>query len=118
MAASEKMFRILDLPVPAAGDQPFPADCSIRCENVGFSYDPGREVLKGVSLACPAGGFTALVGESGCGKIHPGGAAHREESWLYRLHHGGRRGALPPDAAGLLGNDTYISHRAIYSKAP
>mgnify|MGYP000261318277 CR=1 FL=1 len=68
MAASEKMFRILDLPVPAAGDQPFPADCSIRCENVGFSYDPGREVLKDVSLACPAGSFTALVGESGCGK--------------------------------------------------
>ena len=30
MAASEKMFRMLDLPVPAAGDQPFPEDCSIR----------------------------------------------------------------------------------------
>ena len=116
MAASEKMFRILDLPVPAAGDQPFPADCSIRCENVGFSYDPGREVLKGVSLACPAGGFTALVGESGCGK-----------STLAALLTGRNRGYTGSitvggvelsrlDAAGLLENVTYISHQSYLFK--
>ena len=112
MAASEKMFRILDLPVPAAGDQPFPADCSIRCEAVGFSYDPGREVLKGVSLACPAGSFTALVGESGCGK-----------STLAALLTGRNRGYTGSitvggvelsrlDEAGLLENVTYISHQS------
>ena len=112
MAASEKMFRILDLPVPAAGDQPFPADCSIRCEEVGFSYDPGREVLTGVSLACPAGSFTALVGESGCGK-----------STLAALLTGRNRGYTGSitvgsvelsrlDEAGLLENVTYISHQS------
>ena len=112
MAASEKMFRILDLPVPAAGDQPFPADCSIRCEEVGFSYDPGREVLTGVSLACPAGSFTALVGESGCGK-----------STLAALLTGRNRGYTGSitvggvelsrlDAEGLLENVTYISHQS------
>lgn len=112
MAASEKMFRILDLPVPAAGDQPFPADCSIRCEEVGFSYDPGREVLTGVSLACPAGGFTALVGESGCGK-----------STLAALLTGRNRGYTGSitvggvelsrlDEDGLLQNVTYISHQS------
>ena len=116
MAASEKMFRILDLPVPAAGDQPFPADCSIRCEEVGFSYDPGREVLAGVSLACPAGGFTALVGESGCGK-----------STLAALLTGRNRGYTGSitvggvelsrlDAAGLLENVTYISHQSYLFK--
>ena len=116
MAASEKMFRILDLPVPAAGDQPFPADCSIRCEEVGFSYDPGREVLTGVSLACPAGGFTALVGESGCGK-----------STLAALLTGRNRGYTGSitvggvelsrlDAAGLLENVTYISHQSYLFK--
>ena len=116
MAASEKMFRILDLPVPAAGDQPFPADCSIRCEEEGFSYDPGREVLKGVSLACPAGGFTALVGESGCGK-----------STLAALLTGRNRGYTGSitvggvelsrlDAAGLLENVTYISHQSYLFK--
>ena len=112
MAASEKMFRILDLPVPTAGDQPFPADCSIRCENVGFSYDPGREVLKGVSLACPAGSFTALVGESGCGK-----------STLAALLTGRNRGYTGSitvggvelsrlDEVSLLENVTYISHQS------
>ena len=112
MAASEKMFRILDLPVPAAGDQPFPADCSIRCEEVGFSYDPGREVLKGVSLACPAGSFTALVGESGCGK-----------STLAALLTGRNRGYTGSitvggvelsrlDEVSLLENVTYISHQS------
>ena len=116
MAASEKMFRILDLPVPAAGDQPFPADCSIRCEAVGFSYDPGREVLKEVSLECPAGGFTALVGESGCGK-----------STLAALLTGRNRGYTGSitvggvelshlDAEGLLQNVTYISHQSYLFK--
>ena len=116
MAASEKMFRILDLPVPAAGDQLFPADCSIRCEEVGFSYDPGREVLTGVSLACPAGSFTALVGESGCGK-----------STLAALLTGRNRGYTGSitvggvelsrlDEAGLLENVTYISHQSYLFK--
>lgn len=116
MAASEKMFRILDLPVPTAGDQPFPADCSIRCENVGFSYDPGREVLTGISLACPAGSFTALVGESGCGK-----------STLAALLTGRNRGYTGSitvggvelsrlDEAGLLENVTYISHQSYLFK--
>ena len=116
MAASEKMFRILDLPVPAAGDQPFPEDCSIRCEAVGFSYDPGREVLAGVSLTCPAGGFTALVGESGCGK-----------STLAALLTGRNRGYSGSITVGgvelsqlkeesLLENVTYSSHQSYLFK--
>lgn len=68
MAASDKIFRLLDLPEPGRGAQPFPGDCSIRCEGLRFSYEPGREVLHGVDLSFPAGGFTAIVGESGCGK--------------------------------------------------
>jgi ABC-type transport system involved in cytochrome bd biosynthesis fused ATPase/permease subunit len=68
MAASEKIFRLLDLPVSLPGEISVPDDCSIRFEKVGFRYEKGREVLRRVSLECPEGSFTALVGESGCGK--------------------------------------------------
>jgi ABC-type multidrug transport system fused ATPase/permease subunit len=37
-------------------------------EKVTFEYNPGVEVLKGVSFAAPAGTTTALVGSSGSGK--------------------------------------------------
>ncbi len=68
MAASEKIFRLLDLPVSLSGKISVSDDCTIRFEKVGFRYEKGREVLRRVSLECPEGSFTALVGESGCGK--------------------------------------------------
>src|SRR5229473_1117645 len=41
---------------------------AIRFENVSFSYDPGREILKGISFEVPAGHTVAVVGPSGAGK--------------------------------------------------
>jgi subfamily B ATP-binding cassette protein MsbA len=40
----------------------------IAFENVSFEYDPGKPVLKNVSLHAPARTTTALVGSSGSGK--------------------------------------------------
>ena len=40
----------------------------IRFDNVVFSYDPERIVLKGVSFVVPAGKTIAVVGPSGAGK--------------------------------------------------
>ncbi len=68
MAASDKIFKLLDLPEPEQKTQPVPADCSIRCENLSFAYEADREILHGVNMEFPQGGFTAIVGESGCGK--------------------------------------------------
>ncbi len=68
MAASEKIFRLLDLPEPERREQPVPADCSLACRSLSFSYEPEREILHKMDLQFPAGSFTALVGESGCGK--------------------------------------------------
>jgi ABC-type multidrug transport system fused ATPase/permease subunit len=40
----------------------------IEFRNVHFSYEPAREILKGVSFVCEPGKVTALVGSSGAGK--------------------------------------------------
>lgn len=69
MAASEKIFRLLDVAEPnMRGAADFPQDNTIRCENLRFSYEPDREILHGINFSFPAGSFTAIVGESGCGK--------------------------------------------------
>ncbi|MBQ8622449.1 MAG: ATP-binding cassette domain-containing protein, partial [Oscillospiraceae bacterium] len=68
MAASDKIFRLLDLPEPEQKTQTVPADCSIECKGLRFSYDTDREILHGVDMVFPKGSFTAIVGESGCGK--------------------------------------------------
>ena len=70
MAASDKIFAILDLPEPEEGSVELEADSglAVRFEDVHFSYEEDREILKGISLEIPVGSFVALAGESGCGK--------------------------------------------------
>jgi len=41
---------------------------SIRLENVSFSYEDGKQILKGIDLEIPRGKMIAIVGESGAGK--------------------------------------------------
>lgn len=74
MASSERIFRLLDTPVPAPGADrlvalPDPLRGEIRFEGVWFRYaDDGPWVLEDVSFAAPAGQTTALVGHTGAGK--------------------------------------------------
>lgn len=69
MAASDKIFRILDLPEPAAGTKVLPDTApDIQLTNVSFQYEPDRPILKCVSLELKTGSFLSLVGESGSGK--------------------------------------------------
>ena len=68
MAASEKIFRLLELAEPPARTLvPVAGDHFCMCD-VTFGYVPEREVLHGVSLDVPACGMTAIVGGSGSGK--------------------------------------------------
>ena len=67
MAASDKIFRLLDLPEPDKKPLSCP-DGGLNCRDLRFSYESDREILHGINLSFPKGSFTSLVGESGCGK--------------------------------------------------
>ena len=68
MAASDKLFALLDLPDAQVGKRSFPDDCTVTCKVSDFGYEEGREILNGIGFSVSPGSFVALVGESGCGK--------------------------------------------------
>ena len=68
MAASDKIFKLLDLPEATGKTAEPDADCAIHCRDLHFGYTKEKETLHGLNLDFPRGSFTALVGESGCGK--------------------------------------------------
>ncbi|HIY09966.1 MAG TPA: ABC transporter ATP-binding protein/permease [Candidatus Anaerofilum excrementigallinarum] len=116
MAASDKIFRLLDLPEPARGSETLGDDLTIRCRNLGFGYQSEKPVLRGLELEIPMGSFTALVGESGCGK-----------STLSALLMGRNKGYTGSVTVGglelrniredsLLGAFTYVSHQSYLFK--
>lgn len=116
MAASDKIFRLLDLPEPARGSETLGDDLTIRCRDLGFGYQPEKPVLRGLELEIPMGSFTALVGESGCGK-----------STLSAILMGRNKGYTGSVTVGglelrdiredsLLGAFTYVSHQSYLFK--
>lgn len=69
MAASNRMFALLDLPEPEKEERKIQEErVNITMFKVRFSYEPDREILKGIHMNFPAGSFTSLVGLSGSGK--------------------------------------------------
>ncbi len=68
MAASDKIFRLLDLPEQEARMTDFPATGNIAQKDIHFAYDKSREILHGIDLDVKRGSLTSIVGESGCGK--------------------------------------------------
>ena len=68
----ERMFKLLEAnrEIQDSPDATDWVNCgaSVAFEDVRFSYDPRREILKGVSFNVPAGETVAVVGSSGAGK--------------------------------------------------
>jgi ATP-binding cassette subfamily C protein len=69
MAASDKIFHLLDLPEPEQKSGIIDSEnCGIKVSGLHFSYEDDREILCGINLDIPQNSFTAIAGESGCGK--------------------------------------------------
>ena len=69
MAASDKIFGLLDLKEVESGESYFPqGELDISLDDVHFAYEKDREILKGITMNFPANSFISFVGESGCGK--------------------------------------------------
>ena len=116
MAASDKIFRLLDLPETEVRTEEVPGDCTITCKNLHFSYEEEHEILHGVNMVFPMGTFTSIVGESGCGK-----------STVSAILMGGNKGYTGSVKVGdkelsklsetsLMQNFTYISHQSYLFK--
>lgn len=116
MAASDKIFRLLDLPEPAPKTGSVPAGCTIECRGIRFSYEPEREILHGVDMSFPRGSFTAVVGESGCGKSTVSAILMgRNKNYSGSVTVGGTE-LSEIDEGSLMRAVTYVSHRSYLFK--
>ena len=116
MAASDKIFRLLDLPEHEQKTASVPEDCSIVCKNLHFSYESDREILHGVNTTFPKGSFTAIVGESGCGKSTIAAILMgRNKGYTGDITVGGTP-LSEINEASLMENFTYISHQSYLFK--
>ncbi|MGN0802859.1 MAG: ABC transporter ATP-binding protein [Candidatus Faecivicinus sp.] len=72
LAAAERVFNLLDEEEEAADLPGAPAlqvrEGEVALEHIDFGYDPGRIILKDVSLTAAPGSMVAIVGPTGAGK--------------------------------------------------
>ncbi len=67
VSAGNKILSFLATPEPIWGEEKV-SHMDWKLENINFSYDDRRDVLKNVTMTFPRKGMTSIVGESGCGK--------------------------------------------------
>ena len=116
MAASDKIFNFLDLEESDKGSVNFPDKHDISCKAVQFAYEPERQILKDVNISCPMGSFTAIVGESGCGKSTFAGILMRKnENYKGDITIGGVQ-LSDISESSLMEHIAYISHQSYIFK--
>ena len=130
MAASDKIFRLLDLPDSEnamsvhVGDKgagkkvTCPSNADIVCDKLSFAYkdNPDNDTIKGVDNTFGKGKLTALVGESGCGKSTISAILMgRNKGYRGHINAGGIE-LSDISEESLLKNITYISHQSFLFK--
>lgn len=117
MAASDKIFHLLDLEEPKEKTKTVPSNnYDITCSHVGFRYNEEREILKDINAQFPQGSFTAIVGESGCGKSTLGGILMgRNAPYQGHITIGGVE-LSEIEESNLMQTITYISHNSYLFK--
>lgn len=117
MAASDKMFAILDLPEPEKKSGVADRDnCTIKCTDMSFSYTPDREVIHGADIEFKAGCLTAVCGESGCGKSTVAAilmGRNKDYKGSVKI---GNTELCDISEESLMRNITYISHSSVLFK--
>lgn len=116
MAASDKIFRLLDLPEPQEKTANVPMDCSIVCSDLRFSYEKDREVLHGIDLCFPKDSFTSIVGESGCGKSTVAAILMGQNKGYSGLVKIGGMELSNVNETSLMQHVTYVSHQSYLFK--
>lgn len=117
MAASDKIFALLDLEEPKDGEEVLPEGRSdISLKDVRFAYESDREILKGICMELPEGSFISLVGTSGCGKSTVAGIlAGKNKGFQGQITIGGK--ALSKVQEGeLMKHVTLIGHNSYLFK--
>lgn len=116
MAASDKIFRLLDLPEGAEKAGEIGKDTSIMCSDLHFAYEAEREILHGINMEFAKGSFTSIVGESGCGKSTIAAILMgRNRGYTGSVSIGGSElSEISEDS--IMQNLTYISHNSYLFK--
>lgn len=117
MASSDKIFKLLDLPEDNnENGKECPKDGDIVCKNLAFSYDDDREILHGIDMAFKSGSFTAVVGESGCGKSTTAGIIMGHmKNYMGNVTIGGNSLSQISEAS-LMKHITYVGHNSYLFK--
>lgn len=117
MAASDKMFAILDLPEPEKKSGVVDRDnCTIKCTDMSFSYTTDREVIHDADIEFKAGCLTAVCGESGCGKSTIAAILMGRNNGYKGSVRIGNTELCDISEESLMKNITYISHSSVLFK--
>ncbi|MBA4698291.1 MAG: ABC transporter ATP-binding protein/permease [Ruminococcus sp.] len=129
MAAGDKIFKLLDVPENEIKSntrdksQAYSTKIesgskigTITCRDLHFSYEKDQEVLHGIHLSFPQESFTAIVGESGCGKSTIASilmGRNKDYSGLVSI---GKTELKSIPESSLMNNITYISNQSYLFK--